>query len=114
MAKAERIIRRKFTAAFGAAETTKNISISLEADVGMIMLVVPNFTNVVTTSLDVKDSDNYAVLAKSGVARNTTTKYNGADAFWFSGAGTITLTLSGAPGGSGGTIAVVFYGREMA
>ena len=76
------------------------------------MLVIPNFTNVVTTTMEIKDEDNYVMISKAGVARNTTTKYSGSDAFLHSGAGTLTLTLSGVPGGSGGTIAVVLYTRE--
>lgn len=112
MAKSERIVRTKHTFAIGAAVTTLTVQGSqVEQEVGMIMLVLPNWTNVVTATLEIKDADGYVMLSKTGVARNTTTKYNGSDGYWVSGAYSIVLTLSGAPGGSGGTAYVVTYGR---
>jgi hypothetical protein len=111
MAKMERIFRRKFTLAIGAAETTKEESFILEGEIGALFVRMPNWTNVVTGVVSILDQDGYEVVASSALARGLDHKVA---ADWpLPGAQTLKVLLSGVPGGAGGSVIVVAYGRQL-
>jgi hypothetical protein len=69
---------------------------------------MPNWTNAVTGTLSVKNTDGSEIYSKSSLAKNVVTTINDA-VFPFAENLTVTLTLTGVPGGTGGTAAVYFY-----
>lgn len=111
MGKEERIFRDKFTLALGAAETSKSVDFIREGEINGLFVRVPNFTNAVTATISVLDADGYEFVVSSALARNADHRVSAA---WpLPGAQTLKVTLSGAPGGSGGSVIVVGYGRKV-
>jgi len=98
--------------AFGAAETTKNFELKSElGEPGRLtrcFLVIPNFTNAVTTTITIIDGDSNTLFTSDTLARNTTHDLKTLDVVVYDTC-TVTLTLSGVPGGTGGTIKTSFY-----
>jgi hypothetical protein len=111
-----------FALAFGAADTTKNVILEpsevekLYPYIYRGFVVIPNWTNVVTLTVAFTDAadgnsknlDSDAGLAQNGTREITTLTVEVAEPI------TCTLTLSGAPGGAGGTIYCTFYSTENA
>lgn len=111
MPKIERMFRKKFTFTIGAAETTKTENFILEGEIGALFVRMPNWTNVVTGVVSVLDQDGYEVVASSALARNLDHKVA---ADWpLPGSQTLKVVLSGVPGGTGGDVIVVAYGRQL-
>jgi hypothetical protein len=82
----------------------------------MLIVDAGALTNVVTITVEVKDIAGYVVWSKAAVAKNAITRFDGftSVAPFFNDVpvemnGSITLTLSGVAGGSGGTITVLTY-----
>ena len=102
---------------FGASDTTKTFTISYNGFVNAYAVVMPNFTNSVTGNLKITDSGSLDVYDSSGsdrdesdFAKNATTHvYNLKDVITLAGVNTVTITLSGAPGGTGGIVYVTFW-----
>ena len=111
MAKLERIFRKKFTIPIGAAETTITQSFILEGEIGALFVRMPNWTNNVTGVVSLLDQDGYEVVASSALARNADHKV---PASWpLPGSQTLKVVLGGVPGGAGGSVIVVAYGRQL-
>jgi hypothetical protein len=104
---------------YDASSTTHTETIMENGFVEMVNVVMPNFTNAITSTVTVADTDGYTVWSKASNANNHTTLYgNGPDAvdmgvFPIDYGYTVTVLLSGAAGGSGGTVSVVFYCKSM-
>ncbi len=103
------IVRCKYTLSFGASDTTKSDSINVIGKVCQIHFRVPNWTNDVTATLTVLDEDGYEIY-NSG-AKNRNANYNIDREQIIPANSKIKVELSGAPGGSGGDVIVVFLGR---
>jgi len=110
-------IKTMFT--YTDATTTHTETMMENGFVEMVNVAMPNFTNAITATVTVKDTDGYIVWNKATIVENATTLYgNGPDA---AGTGrfpidygyTVTVLLSGAAGGTGGTVAVAFYCNDM-
>lgn len=89
--------------AFGAAETEKTFRITENGHMTDFAFVIPNFTNVVTGVFTVLDEDSVVLYTSAAMNKNATTVVNSlavpTDRNY-----TGKLTLSGAPGGTGGTV----------
>jgi hypothetical protein len=100
---------------FDATTTTLTQTLMESGFAELVNVVMPNFTNGVTATVTVKDVDGYTVWTKATISENATTLYgNGPDAartgmIPLDYGHTVTVELSGAAGGTGGTVAVVFY-----
>ncbi|RLG14189.1 hypothetical protein DRN69_04490 [Candidatus Pacearchaeota archaeon] len=101
------MIRRKYTFSFGATDTSKNTSIDFTGKLAQIHVRVPNWTNDVTCTVKIKDVDDYVIYDSGAKSRNA--NYNLAVDQIVDDECKIELTLSGAPGGSGGSVVVVFW-----
>lgn len=99
----------KVTIACAAAGTSFTGTFSTDKGFLTCMTVVtPNFTNNVTTTVTITDANSNVVYVSSALARDTTTAINNALGALplVSGTVTITLTLSGVAGGTGGSVTV--------
>jgi hypothetical protein len=103
----DRAQRKAIELDFGAADTVLTAPLPIEGLLRRVQLHLPNFTNVVTGTLQVLDEDGYEIFTTTAQAKNTV--YNGDpdDGVLVAGACSLKLTLSGAPGGSGGKAIVV-------
>jgi hypothetical protein len=111
MPKTERIFRKKFTLTIGAAETTKTEAFVLEGEISALFVRMPNWTNVVTGVVSILDQDGYEVVVSTALARNADHKV--AAAWPLPGSQTLKVVLGGVPGGAGGDVIVVAYGRAL-
>ncbi len=106
-----RPIRNKTSLVFGASDTTKSLTLVAEGLMKHLHLRLPNFTNAVTATVTIDDVDSYTIYTSGANARNG--NYNldrqgeWIDLLLGQEPVTITVTLSGVPGGSGGTVVVV-------
>ena len=96
--------------AFGATDTTKSYTFQCNGKVNHVLVEIPNFSNAVTTTVTVADENGVTIMSKSGLAKATNHVIDSTDDFdrALAGTYTITLTLSGAPGGTGGTVSTTF------
>lgn len=99
------------SAVFGAAETEKTINLSDYVDLRNVALLeylkvrTPDWTNVVTLTVSVQDSDGLVIDSKAAIARNSKNIY--ADVVGPIDNNTkLVLTLSGVPGAGGGTVTI--------
>lgn len=91
----------------GAAETSDNFTLEGNGKIHSYTITLPNYTNAVTGTLSIADADGYEIYSKASIAKNTSTNvYNLGDVIPIYGTVTVTLTLSGVPGGSGGTATI--------
>lgn len=96
--------------AIGASGTTNSFTLRACTTVHSLSVKLPNYTNSVTGTLTITDANSYEVYSYDSIAKNATTHiYNLDDVIALDGLYTVLLTLSGAPGGSGGTAYVVFW-----
>jgi len=93
---------------FGASDTTKNFLIRGNAKVHTTMIDVPNFTNAVPAAIKFTDEDSYDIYELPAMAKNNQHIITGEN-IGLHGVTTLTITLSGVPGGSGGTVKVKMY-----
>ena len=95
------------TLAFGDTDTTKNFTISGNGKVHTLIVELPNFTNDVTATVTVTDQNSYDIYAKASLAKNDKHVITGASGYiYLDGVSTVTITLSGQPGGTGGNVKV--------
>lgn len=99
--------RKKHEFVFGASDTVKSETLYFEGELRHLHLRVPNFTNAVTATVTIEDSDGYEIYNSTGQAKNT--NYNlltVATSELLTGQNTLKVTLSGVPGGTGGTVII--------
>jgi len=88
---------------YGAAETTKTFAIYANGHMTDLAVVTPNFTNAPTATLTIEDEAGVVLYTKATIANNATTIVNSlsvpVDTKYVG-----KLVLSGAPGGTGGTV----------
>jgi hypothetical protein len=106
----------KQSLAFGATDESKTFTLATTGQLCYWIMKVPNWTNVVTMTLSVTNGTSDPLWTDTARARNDTYVYAGADGgsppiIPLSGLTTFTFTLSGAPGGSGGTVEFTPYVR---
>lgn len=102
--------RRKLELPFGGSDTEKSLPIYLTGMLHHVHVRVPNFTNAVTAAVAVQDQDGYAYLEQTGLAKNANHNLSFSKEVLLLGeGGAVKVTLSGAPGGDGGTVTVVLY-----
>ena len=96
---------------FGASDTVKTQSITRWGG-GLFCKVIkvnmPNFTAAVTGTLAIKDCDGDQVYSKASIAKNAVT-IDDTKTVPMEQSSDVSLTLSGAPTGSGGTVVVTFF-----
>ncbi len=113
----KRMERDVFALVFGAADTTKTANFDKNGWIEMLILKVPTFTNAVTvTKIEFLDRDgdviytnstgwalnaNYLIGTPEGTSVNIPIDVSHHSTYY-----QVKVTLSGAPGGSGGTITV--------
>ncbi|MCL4502086.1 MAG: hypothetical protein M1438_09545 [Deltaproteobacteria bacterium] len=102
---------------FGAADTGKTAAIAYNGSVSHLHLVVPDFTNVVTATVTLVDASGRVLWTSAAKAKNAS--YNLDDLSsgilveqFVDHSLSWVVTLSGAPGGDGGTVVLVprYYG----
>jgi hypothetical protein len=114
--------RQVLTFILGATDTTATQNIDANGFVRALAVQTPNFTNDVTTTLTIDDplvsltGKSVNLYTGDPVARNTEDPITGADITAAKSGDipvddkyTATVTLSGAPGGTGGTVLVLLY-----
>jgi len=102
---------------FGASDTTQTFTLNYNGFVNAYAVVMPNFTNAPTGNLKITNSGSLDVYDSSGSDRDesdfannaTTHVYGLKDVITLAGVNTVTITLSGVPGGSGGIVYVTFW-----
>jgi len=96
--------------AFGAAEASKNFTIDGRAFTHTLVVELPNWTNDSTATLSISDPNGKVLYSIAGLTENTgTSPHILLVARPVVSTTTITLTLSGVPGGAGGTAYVTIY-----
>jgi len=105
--------RKKVELAFGATDTSKTAGLYLDGRLFNLHVRVPDFTNAVTAKVSVLDADDYAYYESGDLAKGQNHNIDKELALAGEGA-KVKVTLSGAPGGEGGTVVVALYywGRE--
>lgn len=101
---------------FDASATTAPVHLCSENGCAEIVIVkVPNFTNAVTPTITVTDADDNVLWTKGTITKNASTKY-GADVetaetgcIPIGNNYKVSCVLSGAAGGTGGTVHAYFY-----
>lgn len=88
-----------------ATTTTYSKRLSQNGKVNFIVIVVPNFTNVVTATITITDEDANILYTSGAKAKNATYVISNAACPLWDGA-LLKCTLSGAAGGSGGNVSV--------
>ena len=112
--------QRKMTKAvaaitFGATDTTGTYKITeCNGFIHNMIIKVPNFTNAVTATIQILDDDGDELYNSGAKAKNATYPLGGIAAAELGDVPlsynyTCVVTLSGAPGGSGGTTTVKMY-----
>jgi hypothetical protein len=102
--------RKVLELALGAADTQKSIPVYLTGKLHHLHVRVPNFTNAVTVTVSVADPDGYVYLSEAGLAKDQNHNIVFSKELLLLGEGnTVQVTLSGAPGGAGGTVVVALY-----
>ena len=103
------------TFTFDAATTTLTQEIQENGWARVIKVDVPNFTNAITATLTITDRNNYPVYTSTALAKNAVAAIGSLITAADPGAVpvdyryTLNITLSGAAGGTGGTVKVMMY-----
>jgi hypothetical protein len=92
---------------FGTTGKVKSYSLSATAFTHTIVVVIPDFTNDVTTVLSIENADDHEIYASGSLAKNTTHVLAAEKPLV--GNNTIKLTLSGDAGGSCGIVKTKLY-----
>ena len=104
----KRSLRIPGTAVFGAADTNKTFSIYVNGRMTDFSVVMPNFTNALTATLTIEDEAGVVLYTKTAIAKNATTTVSSlrvpVDTNYVG-----RLVLSGAPGGTGGTVSAKLW-----
>ena len=110
----QKMTRVKLQSAFTATSTTDTQTINENAFVNNIVITVPNFTNTVTTTVEIQDEEGSVLYTSGALNKNTTTTIGGITA---AKAGEVpvasgykcVVTLSGVAGGTGGTVTTKLF-----
>jgi hypothetical protein len=101
---------RLFSLTIGAAATTAAVSVLGNARVGQINVAIPNWTNTVSATLTIVDSDAFTVYTSNAMTQNTSHHIvDMQNQILIYGSTTWTFTLSGVPGGAGGNLTFNAY-----
>jgi hypothetical protein len=95
---------------FGAADTVKTATVHFRGEVKNLALRMPNFTNSVTGTLALNDEDGITFYSQAAIPENADSPYT-VERYFSGGLITVSLTLSGAPGGTGGTATLVLHAK---
>lgn len=100
----------KLTAAHDADDTGDVTQAILDMNVILqkIVFTVPNYTNAITGQLVIKDNDDATIFDSGEKAKNATYAYNLSEPL--SGTVDVVMGVSGAAGGSGGSMTAVLRG----
>jgi len=102
--------RKKLVLSFGASDTEKSQEIYLDGLCHRLHVRLPNFSNAVTATVAMADNDNYAYFEQTGLAKNANHNIAPDPPLLLLGeGGTVKMTLSGVPGGTGGEVVVALY-----
>ena len=116
--------RMGYVFVFGAADTTKTLKICNNGEVKAVAVGTPNFSSPVTSGVTITDplapfGGVYSVtlFTSAQIANNTSASLVAGEDITIGEKGSIlvdkdynlTVTLSGAPGGTGGNVLVVLY-----
>ena len=100
----------KQTLAFDEDDTVKTFTMNVRGLLHTIVMKVANFTNVVTATLTIANSNSDDIYDSTAKAKNATYVLNELlDKVPLVGDHTVTVTLSGAAGGTGGDVEVTLY-----
>lgn len=103
-----RIKRVKKTFVFGATGTTAtDQNIPVEGIIRSMTVDVPNFTNSITATVTLEDSDSLVYFSSGALAKNTL--HQVACGVGLDGASNLCVDISGVAGGTGGTVTVVLF-----
>ncbi len=95
---------------FSAINTALNLTLEGNCLIHTIKINIPNWTNNVTMKLTIEDEDGDVIYESDTLNRNTNyVLTNLKDFIAVSGDVTFKYTLSGAPGGEGGTVKTSIY-----
>lgn len=101
---------------FGAAETTKELAVNgiigVKGEVAKCLVTVPNFTNAVNAVVSVENEDSFEIWASGALPEAEDydiTLARGECILQGKSTEKFKVTLSGVPGGSGGTVSVTIY-----
>jgi len=100
--------RTKNTFAFAATGTQLTSLIHENGSISLMVIEVPNFTNTITITVTVLDTDGDTLWESGSLAKNSTVRRTGLSIPVDYGY-TIQVDLSGVAGGSGGTVTVKNY-----
>lgn len=106
--------RTKNTFPFAATGTAITQNVNEEGFCRMLVVDVPNFTNAITVTVSVLDTDNYVLWTKAAIAKNAVARV---DALTTPALGDvpfgygykIKVELSGVAGGAGGDVKVICF-----
>lgn len=109
------MVRTKLRFIFDATTTTLTRKIQENGFITKLIVVTPNMTNAVTSTLTITDVDGLTTYATAALAENLTTSIGATIAAAETGSipvdynDTFTVVLSGAAGAGGGTVDVVCF-----
>lgn len=89
------------TQTFGITGTTKTYTIYANALTHTLIVVIPDYSNTITTTITIDNADSNEIYNSTGLTQNTTHVI--AVEKPLVGLNTITITLEGNAGGSAGT-----------
>jgi len=95
------------TQSFDADDLTKSWTLTANALTHTIVVDIDDFTNAETTVLTITNSDSHIIYTSSALNENTLNII--AAEVPLVGANTVTLTVGGVLGGTGGDIRTTFY-----
>ncbi len=92
----------------GAAATSGSVNFATRGTLNMLVFKVPNWTNVVTAVVTITNADGYVIYTSPARDRNNTYVTSSLDVP-IQANNVVTVTLSGVPGGTGGTAELQYY-----
>jgi hypothetical protein len=99
------------TLTFGAADTVKSEALQADGQLMQLHVRVPNFTNAVTAAVTLETSAGYVLWSSAtdygALAKNANHNLLLEELLPCEAPLTLKVTLSGAPGGSGGDVVLV-------
>lgn len=98
---------KKEVVAIAAGATVGSFTLLMSALTHTIVLILPNWTNAVTATISIENSDGDEIYSNSGLAENQTHVIVVEKPLV--GLNTVKITLSGVPGGAGGDTETTLY-----
>lgn len=109
------MVRTKMSFVFDATTTALTQQIQENGYITHLVVVTPNMTNAVTSTLTIKDADSNTIYTSAALNETTTTVIGATIGAAETGSipvdynNVFTVTLSGAAGASGGTVQVACF-----